>query len=48
MLVVKMMTDRKEGYKKAVYVNTPEEANEYIKALKVYYNPIDIYYTINK
>ena len=47
MLLVKMMTNRIEGYKKCCYVNTPEEANECIKALKIYYNPIDIYYTIN-
>ena len=29
------------------YCNTIEEAQEYIKALKIYYEPIDIYYTIN-
>ena len=44
MLVVKMMTDRARGYVEAGYVDTAE-AKEKVNALKVYYNPIDVYYT---
>lgn len=44
MFLIKMMTDRVEGYKNIAYVNTVDEANERINALKVYYKPIDIYY----
>ena len=43
--VVKMMTDRKEGYKIRGYFETAEEAKELVRALIVYYEPIDIYYT---
>jgi hypothetical protein len=42
--VIKMMTDRTEGYKTAYCCETIEETYELLKALKVYYNPIDIYY----
>ena len=42
--LIKMMTDRIEGYKAVSYASTPEEARELVKAYKVYYAPIDIYY----
>ena len=42
--LIKMMTDRTEGYKEVGYADTVEEAKEYVDALKVYHNPIDIFY----
>ena len=47
-LVIKMMTKREEGYIACAYANTPEEAKEKIKALSLYYNPIDIYFMIKE
>lgn len=44
MFLIKMMTDRTEGYKNVAYVNTVDEVNTRIAALKIYYKPIDIYY----
>ena len=44
MFLVKMMINRIEGYKNCCYCNTLEEAKEYVNALKIYYNPIDVYY----
>lgn len=44
MFKVMMMMNRAEGYKVAVYANTLEEAKEKVSALKLYYNPLDIYY----
>lgn len=46
-LVIKMMTKREKGYI-ACASNTPEEATEKIKALRLYYNPIDIYFMIKE
>ena len=44
-LVIKMMTKREEGYIACAYANTPEEATEKIKALRLYYN---IYFMIKE
>ena len=44
MFKIKMMTDRNNGYIIAGYAETAEEAREKVKALNVYYSPIDIYY----
>ena len=44
MFKIKMMTDRSRGYIIACYAETEEEAREKVKALRVYYSPIDIYY----
>ena len=44
MFKIKMMTKRENGYVVAGYADTLEEAREIVKALKVYYEPIDIYY----
>ncbi len=44
MFKIKMMTDRNNGYITISYADTVEEAREIIKAAKLYYNPIDIYY----
>ena len=42
-----MMTNKVEGFKVAGYADTPEQANKKINDLKAYYNPIDIYYSVN-
>ena len=42
--LIKMMTDRVEGYKDVAYAETIEEAKEYVDALKIYHNPIDVFY----
>ena len=48
MFTIKMMTSRVEGYKVAGYADTVEQAREKVNGLKVYYNPIDVYYTVSK
>ena len=47
-LIIKMMTNKNEGYVDCCYASTPEEAKEKIKALSLYYNPIDIYFMIKE
>ena len=47
MLVIKMMTNKNEGYKIAGYANTIEDAKKVIKTKCNLYNPIDIYFEIN-
>lgn len=47
-LIIKMMTNRTEGYVACSYAKTPEEAKAKIKALKLYYQPIDIYFMIKE
>ena len=46
MYVVKMMTDRKEGYKEMGLFNNLTEAKEVLNAVKAYYSPIDAYFAI--
>ena len=46
MYVVKMMTDRKEGYREMGLFNNLAEAKEVLNAVKVYYSPIDAYFAI--
>lgn len=41
---IRMLTNRKDGHKTVAYCETLEEVYERINALKVYYNPIDIYF----
>lgn len=45
MYVIKMMKDRAKGYVPMHVVSTPEEARALMRALTVYHQPIDIYYT---
>ena len=45
MFKIKMMTNRQEGYRTLNYVYSEEEAREWIRAYKIYHNPIDIYYS---
>lgn len=45
MYLVKMMTNREEGYNVVAKVTTEDEAREYVRALKIYHSPIDVYYT---
>lgn len=45
MFRIKMMVDRKEGYKTLNYVSSEQEARECIRAYKIDHNPIDIYYS---
>lgn len=47
MFKVIMMMNKVEGYKTVGYANTLEEAQEKIKALKIYHSPIDVYYCYN-
>ncbi len=44
MFKIKMMTDRKNGYITISYADTVEAAKEIVKAAKLYYSPVDIYY----
>jgi hypothetical protein len=45
MFIIKMMVDRKEGYKILNYIQSEQEAREWVRAYKIYHNPIDIYYS---
>lgn len=44
MFKIKAMFTKEEGYKTVQYVNTEEQAREYIRALRVYHRPIDAFY----
>lgn len=46
MLVIKMMTNKNEGYKVAGYANTVEDAKILIERKRNEYNAIDIYFEI--
>ena len=45
MYKVKMMTSRENGYVDMGQFPTAEPAAELAKCLRVYYKPIDVYYT---
>ena len=45
MFRIKMMVDRKEGYRTLNYVHSEAEAREWVRAYKIYHKPIDIYYS---
>ena len=47
MFRVMMMTKREEGYRVVAYANTVEAVKEKVRALKIYYSPIDVYYCYN-
>lgn len=47
MFIVKMMRNRTEGYKiMGRYLNAAAAA-EAVRAFKVYYSPLDVYYTFD-
>lgn len=45
MFRIKMMLSREEGYRTLNYVHSESEAREWVRAYKIYHDPIDIYYS---
>ena len=45
MFRIKMMLSREEGYRTLNYVQSEQEAREWVRAYKIYHKPIDIYYS---
>ena len=43
MYVIKMLTDRAEGYKTVAIKHTLNEARTMLNAMRIYHEPIDAY-----
>lgn len=44
MFIIKALYSREEGYREIATLGTEEVAREWVRAIKRYYSPIDVYY----